>query len=84
MLAVEVRSENDYGDASERNMAQKRADYFACGTLVVWDVDLLATDLIRSYRADAPYSPKVFQKDEVANAEPALPAWTFAVNELFE
>jgi Uma2 family endonuclease len=84
IFAVEVRSENDYGDAAERNMAQKRADYFACGTLVVWDVDLLGTEVIRSYRADAPYSPRVFKKDELANAEPALPDWTFAVNELFE
>ncbi len=84
VFAIEVRSENDYGDASERNMAQKRADYFACGTLVVWDVDLLGTDVIRSYRADAPYSPRVFRKDEIANAEPALPDWNFAVNELFE
>jgi Uma2 family endonuclease len=84
IFAVEVRSENDYGDASERNMAQKRADYFACGTLVVWDVDLLGTDVIRSYRADAPYSPRVFQKDDLANAEPALPDWVFAVKELFE
>jgi Uma2 family endonuclease len=84
IFAVEVRSENDYGDASERNMAQKRADYFACGTLVVWDVDLLGTEVIRSYRADAPYSPRVFQKDDLANAEPALPDWVFAVNELFE
>jgi Uma2 family endonuclease len=84
VFAIEVRSENDYGDAAERNMAQKRADYFACGTLVVWDVDLLGTEVIRSYRADAPYSPKVFKKDELANAEPALPDWVFAVNELFE
>jgi Uma2 family endonuclease len=40
VFAVEVRSENDYGPAAERAMAEKHADYFACGTLVVWDVDL--------------------------------------------
>ena len=39
-FAAEVRSENDYGPAAEREMAAKRADYFACGTQVVWDVDL--------------------------------------------
>ncbi len=39
IFAVEVRSENDDGPAAERAMAQKRADYFACGTLVVWDVN---------------------------------------------
>jgi Uma2 family endonuclease len=35
VFAVEVRSENDYGPAAERAMQDKRADYFACGTLVV-------------------------------------------------
>ena len=83
IFAVEVRSENDYGDAAERAMSQKRADYFACGTLVVWDVDLLGDEVIRSYRADLPYTASVFKRDEIANAEPAIPGWTFAVNELF-
>src|SRR5437868_13340844 len=41
-FAVEVRSENDYGPAAEAEMAAKRADYFAAGTQVVWDVDPLA------------------------------------------
>ncbi|HKU77223.1 MAG TPA: Uma2 family endonuclease, partial [Pyrinomonadaceae bacterium] len=44
VFAVEVRSEGDYGPRAERRMAQKRADYFAAGTLVVWDVDLLSED----------------------------------------
>src|SRR3954464_493369 len=30
-FAVEVRSENDTGDAAEAEMAAKRADYFAAG-----------------------------------------------------
>jgi len=54
IFAVEVRSENDYGPAAERAMAAKRTDYFACGTLVVWDVDLLSQDVIKSYKATAP------------------------------
>src|SRR5579872_2202438 len=29
VFAVEVRSENDYGEAAEREMANKRADYFS-------------------------------------------------------
>src|SRR5258706_14057063 len=41
VFAVGIRSEHDYGPAAERAMAAKRTDYFACGTLVVWDVDLL-------------------------------------------
>src|SRR5689334_20387584 len=32
VFAVEVRSEGDYGPQAEREMAQKRADYFAAGT----------------------------------------------------
>ena len=39
VFAVEIRSEEDYGPAAERAMAARRADYFAAGTLVVWDVD---------------------------------------------
>jgi hypothetical protein len=34
IFAVEVRSENDYGENAEEAMAKKRADYFAAGTLV--------------------------------------------------
>jgi Uma2 family endonuclease len=82
-FAVEVRSENDYGPAAERAMAQKRADYFACGTLVVWDVDLLSTDVIKSYKASAPENPVIFRCGETADAEPAVPGWQMPVNDLF-
>jgi hypothetical protein len=36
IFAVEVRSAYDYGPAAEREVATKRTDYFACGTLVVF------------------------------------------------
>jgi Uma2 family endonuclease len=83
VFAVEVRSESDYGPLSETAMAQKRADYFAAGTLVVWDVDLLAQDVIRSYSADSPLEPKVFRRGETAHAEPALAGWRLEVEDLF-
>jgi Uma2 family endonuclease len=83
LFAVEVRSEHDYGPSAERAMAQKRADYFACGTLVVWDVDLLSDEVVRSYRADQPYTPTNFRRGEIAKAIPALEAWTLEVNRLF-
>src|SRR3712207_2218573 len=35
IFAGEVRSENNYGPQAEREMAEKRRDYFAAGTLVV-------------------------------------------------
>ena len=84
VFAVEVRSENDYGPAAEREMAQKRTDYFACGTLVVWDVDLLSEDVIKSYKTSDPDNPVIFRRGEMADAEPAVPGWRMAVAELFE
>ncbi len=60
LFAVEVRRENAYGPATERAMAQKRADYFAWGTLVVWDVDLLSEDVVRVYRANTPDQPTIY------------------------
>ena len=83
VFAVEVRSENDYGPRAEREMAKKRADYFAAGTVVVWDVDLLSADVVRVYRANDPERPTIYHRDEIAEAEPALPGWTMPVINLF-
>lgn len=84
IFAVEVRSAYDYGPAAEREMATKRADYFACGTLVVWDVDLLSEEVIRVYKASDPEHPVLFRRGETADAEPAVPGWRMAVDDLFE
>src|SRR5262249_3531267 len=54
IFAVEVRSEEDYVPAAERRMAAKRDDYFAAGTLLVWDVDVLRKRVVRAYRATDP------------------------------
>lgn len=83
VFAVEVRSENDYGPRAEREMAKKRADYFAAGTVVVWDVDLLSADVVRVYRANDPERATIYHRDEIAEAEPALPGWTMPVINLF-
>lgn len=83
VFAVEVRSENDYGPNAERNIADKRRDYFAAGTLVVWDVDLLGDDVIKSYRRNDPDNPIIFRLEDIAHAEPAVPGWTMAVADLF-
>ena len=56
VFAVEVRSEEDYGPAAEKRLAAKRADYFAAGTRVVWDVDFLRDELVRSYSPSVPRS----------------------------
>ena len=83
VFAVEVRSEGDYGPRAEREMAKKRADYFAAGTLVVWDVDLLSNDVVRVYRASDPERATIYRRGETAEAEPAVPGWTMAVDNLF-
>jgi len=83
-FAAEVRSDWDYGGTAEREMAAKRADYFAAGTKVVWDVDLLSDDVIRVYRADSPELPQIYRRGETAEAETAVPGWKFPVDELFE
>lgn len=83
-FAAEVRSMGDYGPAAEQEMADKRADYFAAGTLVVWDVDLLNEDVVRAYRAADPLRPTVYRRGQTADAEPAVPGWTMPVDDLFE
>jgi Uma2 family endonuclease len=83
VFAVEVRSEGDYGPKAEQVMARKRADYFAAGTLVVWDVDLLSETPVRAYRAADPENPTLYRRGESADAEPALPGWRMPVDDLF-
>ncbi len=83
VFAVEVRSEGDYGPAPEQAMGDQRADYFAAGTKVVWDVDLEGDQVVRSFRAESPSEPSCFRRGETANAEPALPGWVMKVEELF-
>ena len=83
VFAVEVRSPEDYGPAAERAMADKRADYFAAGTLVVWDVDTLSDQVVRVYRASDPTAPTTCRRGEQAEAEPAVPDWSMPVDDLF-
>ncbi len=81
-FAAEVRSENDYGPAAEAEMADKRADYFAAGTQVVWDVDPVA-ECIHVYKASHPTQSTPFQRGQVADAEPAVSGWRVSVDWLF-
>lgn len=84
IFAAEIRSENDYGREAETEMAMKRRDYFAAGTLVVWDVDLLSDDVIKVYCATDAANPKIYRRGQIAEAEPAVPGWEMAVDELFD
>jgi Uma2 family endonuclease len=90
VFAVEVRSAGDYGPAAEQALARIRADYFACGTQVVWevdllgeDVDLLGEDVVKVFRASDPEHPTIYRRGDVAEAEPAVPGWRMPVDELF-
>jgi Uma2 family endonuclease len=82
-LAVEVRSQDDYGGpAVEAELATKRADYFEAGTLVVWDVDTLA-EVVHVYRPEAPEAPTTFSRNQIADAEPAVPGWRLPLAQVF-
>ncbi|CAN5726781.1 hypothetical protein BH20ACI4_BH20ACI4_00940 [soil metagenome] len=84
VFAVEVRSAGDYGERAEKAIKKKRKDYFAAGTLVVWDVDLLSQDVVKVFRADNPDNPTVYVRGEIAEAEPAVPGWQMPVDDLFD
>lgn len=77
-FAVEVRSDWDYGTTAEQEQADKRADYFEAGTLVVWDVDPIA-GVVRRYRPGEA-SPTGFTAGMEADAEPAVPGWRVSVD----
>ena len=80
-FAVEVRSENDYGAAAEAELADKRADYFAAGTLVVWDVDPLV-ECVHDYRLAQPTQPRTYRRGDMADAGPAVSGWCIKVNDI--
>ena len=82
-FAVEVRSENDYGPAAERELIDKREDYFQAGTAVVWDVDPIDETIAR-YSAADPVTRVLFGRGDNADAEPVLPGWRVDVGELFD
>jgi Uma2 family endonuclease len=83
IFAAEVRSEGDYGPAANRAYAAKRRDYFAAGTVVVWDVDPVHKT-IASHRTERPADPIRFAIGDTADAEPALPGWRVAVHTIFK
>lgn len=78
-LAVEIRGEDDRGSEAEARLAAKRSDYFAAGTLAVWDVDPIE-EALRLYHSDDRVTAAVFGRGDLAHAEPALPGWCVDVN----
>jgi Uma2 family endonuclease len=81
-LAIEVRSEGDYTPSAQTEMAAKRLDYFEAGTAVVWDVDPIA-ETITAYRSTNPDAPVVYNRGQVAEAEPVVSGWRVDVAWVF-
>jgi Uma2 family endonuclease len=81
-LAVEVRSERDYGAAAEAELAAKRADYLQAGTAMVWDVDPVA-ECVHIYQADAPDARITYRGGQVADGGAWLPGWQVLVDWIF-
>jgi hypothetical protein len=81
-FAVEIRRLDDFRTEFDPARADKRSDYFAAGTLAVWDVDPV-TDTVTLYRAADPTAPVVFRLGDTADAEPAVPGWRLKVDDLF-
>lgn len=81
-LAIEVRSESDYTPAAEMEIADKRADYFAAGTKVVWDVDPLA-ETVTAYQVEDQDNPRTWRRGQTADAETHLPGWRINLDEVF-
>jgi Uma2 family endonuclease len=82
VFAVEVRSVSDYGLGAETDIAEKRRQYFAAGTVCVWDVDILSPDVIKAYLAKDPSKPIIFRRGDLAHAGEAVPGWSILVDEL--
>ena len=63
-------------------MAAKRSDSFQAETRIVWDVDPRA-HCVRAYLIGSPAAPILFVRGQIANAEPVVPGWRLAVDDLF-
>ena len=83
IFAAEVRNLEDYGSLAETLIKAKINDYFAAGTLVVWDVDLRNEDVIAKFTAPDADNPQIFGRGDIADAGAAVPNWTIAVATLF-
>jgi Uma2 family endonuclease len=62
--------------------AELIAGRIVAGTRVVWEVDPRAR-CVHVYRADAPDQPVTFHQGQVADAEPAVPGWRMAADDIF-
>lgn len=83
-FAVEVRDLEMQGGNGDAYHAAKRADYFAAGAEVVWDVNPWVRTVAKYVRGQD--APVIWHDgDEAdADAEPAVPGWRIAIADVFE
>jgi Uma2 family endonuclease len=81
-FAAEVRDLDDDHPGADRSRAAKRLDYFEAGTFIVWDVETFA-GLIHAYHRDDPDTAITYSRGQIIDAEPAVPGWRMAVDEIF-
>ncbi|HSH78400.1 MAG TPA: hypothetical protein VLA19_07700 [Herpetosiphonaceae bacterium] len=43
----------------------------------------IGEDVVRVYRVGAPDTPTIYRRGNVVEAEPAVPGWSMAVDDLF-
>ena len=53
------------------------------GTQIVWDVDVFREEVVRVHRVSEPDNPALYDRGQLAGAEPAVPGWTMPVEDLF-
>jgi Uma2 family endonuclease len=78
-LAVEVLSEGN----TPKEMEEKRRDYFAAGTRLVWIVDSEART-VAVYTPENPEVSMIFTEADTVVGDPVLPGFSFPVAKLFE
>lgn len=83
IFAAEMRAPDELTAKADIVFAKKREDYFAAGTKVVWDVDPW-NETVKSYSATNPDEPIIYRRGMIADAEPALPGWQMAMDDVFE
>jgi Uma2 family endonuclease len=75
-LAVEVRSRSD----RRGEIAAKTRRWLAAGCLLVWNVDPIA-ETVEAHHADG--STRLYDTEEMLDAEPVLPGFRVLVSDLF-
>lgn len=78
-----MQGDNQVGVKLRWEAVRCGSDYFATGILVVWGVDGPRAHVVRVYRAANADQPTIYQRGQMAEAEPAVPGWRMPVDDRF-